>query len=213
MSADAPVPAITRYDIEQLRDSIAATDFRRAATDARLLNVVVDLAISALSHPAALERARAEGYEAGQKATRSEWSAADTRAGGTGIPWVTGQTGGMWMVERARADERERCAMIVSDRIMAARLGDLDADLRSIAGSIDHDIRALGPWMPTHQHENGTLAREVVRAQFGVGANSIPVVILDDVFHRPFVVAAEKVERDFRPLTEAEARAAVEGRS
>lgn len=66
---------------------------------------------------------------------------------------------------------------------------------------------ALGPWMPTHQHENGTLAREVVRAQFGVGADSIPVVILDDVFHRPFVVAAEKVERDFRPLTEAEARA------
>lgn len=90
----------------------------------------------------------------------------------------------------------------------------LDAKTFGITVADLHRARAaLGPWVPTHRHENGTLAREVVRAQFGVGADIIPVVILDDVFHRPFVVAAEKVERDFRPLTPDEARVAMEGRS
>lgn len=43
--------------------------------------------------------------------------------------------------EKAVARERERCIQIVGDRIMAARLGELDADLRSIGRSVSHAIR------------------------------------------------------------------------
>ena len=48
-------------------------------------------------------------------------------------------------IDAAVAKERERCIQIVGDRIMAARLGELDADLRSIGKSIAHDIRNPTP--------------------------------------------------------------------
>jgi len=48
-------------------------------------------------------------------------------------------------IDAAVAKERERCIQIVGDRIMAARLGELDADLRSIGKSVSHAIRTPTP--------------------------------------------------------------------
>ena len=48
-------------------------------------------------------------------------------------------------IDAAVAKERERCIQIVSDRIMAARVGEIDSDLRSIAHSIEYAIRTPTP--------------------------------------------------------------------
>ena len=47
--------------------------------------------------------------------------------------------------DAAVARERERCAQIVCDRIMAARLGEIDQDLRSNRHIIEHAIRHPTP--------------------------------------------------------------------
>ena len=63
MSADAPVPGITREEIERLRHAI---------DDPRWL-LVLAAAESPLSHPAALERARAEERERCAQHVESGW--------------------------------------------------------------------------------------------------------------------------------------------
>lgn len=47
--------------------------------------------------------------------------------------------------DAAVARERERCVQIVSDRIIAARVGEIDQDLRSISHIIEHAIRHPTP--------------------------------------------------------------------
>ena len=94
------------------------------------------------------------------------------------------------VIARIRALEAEREAL-------RAEVARKDEALRQIADPRNWEEQdrarsiaraALGPWMPTHQHENGTLAREVVRAQFGVGADGIPVADLADAVTRSLAI-------------------------
>lgn len=57
--------------------------------------------------------------------------------------------------DAAVARERERCIQVVGDRIMAARLGEIDQDLRSINHIIEHAIR----------HPTPTAAQEATDAE------------------------------------------------